>query len=269
MTGQAATLVFVFMESDDTDPGLWFKIAGEIAQRVGAGEPIVEIAGQILKWIGSLIPKNKDDVLGAFSLNLRNENGRLLVETSPGQFTTVLEGWNGQSGTFAYKFDHDDGVYQAYFRASLSQFPEISTRDKSTWYHLQSDINKLFLDVKGYEVRDNAQICAALRHPTQVWRLVPSRFPGYYHIEFKTASRFRNLDVFHGEPVEGGRICLAEVHDGQAWRLIHDHDDFFRLQSYKTGYYLDVFLAGQTPGTPICQTQGANAKQVWRFIPAE
>ena len=116
LPGQTANLAFVFIESDNTDPGKYIGLAGEIAQLVGKGVPIVEICGEILKFIGMLIGKNEDDVLGVFSLKLRNENGKLLVETAPGQFTTVLDGWNGQSRTFAYKFDHDRGVYRAYFR---------------------------------------------------------------------------------------------------------------------------------------------------------
>jgi hypothetical protein len=275
--GQSARLGFVFRESDGSDIRDAFRDAGMLAGKVAevVDDPeigaIVKVVAAVFKLLGALVPKNNDDPLGAFALKLTNQNGNLLIETAAGEYTTVQEPLNNQVGTFAYHFDHDDGRYQAYFKVRLLQFdhPKVSTPQEPKWYHIQSEISGLFLDVRNYDIRDNADICQALKDNKQAWQLVPGAHPGCYNILFKTGSEFRNLDVYLGQPVEAGRICLAAVHEGQEWKLIPDRDGWFRIQSCKTGYFLDVFQGAQQVGARICQTRGANAEQVWRFDPAD
>jgi Ricin-type beta-trefoil lectin domain-like len=264
--GQAATLNLAFRESDGTDFGTTLRDASQIAQGT-SDDPTVQFIASMFDFLGRLIPRNEDDALGSFQLKARNENGILAVETSPGQYTTVHEAFDGASGTFAYYFDHDDGKYVAYFRVRLFT---VGSPQPNTWYHLQCQISSLFLDVKDYRIGDNADICQALKDGKQAWRLVPSeKHPGYYQIEFKTGSSFRYLDVYRRNLDDGGRVCLAAFDPDQVWRLIPEADGYYRIQAFISNYYLDDYLAALHVGARICQARGANGGQVWRFVPAD
>jgi hypothetical protein len=93
------------------------KAAAEVAAGIGATVPIAAIAAKALSWIGSAIPKNQDDALGAFGLKLGNDNGKIVVrELHPGDYTQVVHPVDPQTGAFTVRFRHDDGDYTASLR---------------------------------------------------------------------------------------------------------------------------------------------------------
>lgn len=123
-SGQAATLLFGFLESDGTDIGATVQAAAGLAQKVSVAlatpDPeaalVINIAADVASFIGGLIPKNQDDFLGAFSFIIRNQNGRIvLTEAAPGSYTSVVDPLDRNSGRITYRFQHDDGDYNAHF----------------------------------------------------------------------------------------------------------------------------------------------------------
>jgi hypothetical protein len=117
--GQTATFGIGFLESDGQDWGATVKAAIDIGSKVasltGAGAG-VGIAGQIASWLTGFIPKNQDDALGAFSLQVSNDNGKVVVDDLVAGAYTTVHSLDRTHGTFNLRFQHDDGNYTAYFR---------------------------------------------------------------------------------------------------------------------------------------------------------
>jgi hypothetical protein len=115
--GQTASFTFSFFESDGQDWGSTARAAGEVASGIGASVPFASVVGKVLTLIGSAIPKNQDDALGAFGLVLGNDNGKIVVrELHLGDYTQVVHPVDPQTGAFTVRFRHDDGDYTASFR---------------------------------------------------------------------------------------------------------------------------------------------------------
>ncbi len=114
--GQTATFAMGFMESDGQDWASTVKGAADVAGKIGAAVPLVLIASQVVGWLGSFIPKNQDDSLGAFALRIVNNGGQVVAqEVSTGSFASLLHPLDPRSGTFTVHFQHDDGDYVADF----------------------------------------------------------------------------------------------------------------------------------------------------------
>ncbi|HET8602041.1 MAG TPA: hypothetical protein VFL99_17075 [Segeticoccus sp.] len=116
--GQNATFACAFYESDGQDYGSTVSAAGKLASGIGAavGQPVVNIAGMILSWVGSLIPKNQDDFLGGFSVQLANNGGRVsIVDVAPSTYARRIS-WDKGSNSFTMGFRHDDGDYTVDFQ---------------------------------------------------------------------------------------------------------------------------------------------------------
>ncbi len=116
--GQTATFACAFYESDQQDYGSTVAAAGKLASGVGGalGQPIVTIAGMVLTWIGSMIPKNQDDFLGAFSVRLANVNGQVrITDLAAGTYARVIASYNS-ANQFTLGFRHDDGDYTVDFQ---------------------------------------------------------------------------------------------------------------------------------------------------------
>lgn len=119
-SGQTATFACAFYESDSQDYGSTVAAAGKLAEGVGAElkSPLVTIAGKALEWIGSLIPKNQDDFLGAFSIRLANTNGQVrLAEVAAGTYARIVR-QDLASSTFTIGLRHDDGDYTVDFQVT-------------------------------------------------------------------------------------------------------------------------------------------------------
>lgn len=94
--------------------------AGKLASGVGTtlGQPIVTVAGMVLGWIGTLIPKNQDDFLGGFSLRLAHDNGTIsIAELAATTYGRVVS-WDRASNRFTMGFRHDDGDYIVDFQVA-------------------------------------------------------------------------------------------------------------------------------------------------------
>lgn len=118
LPGQTATFASAFYESDQQDYGSTVAAAGKLASGVGTvlGQPVVKIAGLVLTWIGSLIPKNQDDFLGAFSLRLANNGGKVsIADLATGTYARLIS-WNKATNQFTLGFRHDDGDYTVDFQ---------------------------------------------------------------------------------------------------------------------------------------------------------
>lgn len=116
--GQTATFACAFYESDHQDYGSTVAAAGKLASGVGGliKQPVVVIAGQVLTFIGSLIPMNQDDFLGAFSVRLANVNGQVrIAELAAGTYARVIASYNA-ADQFTLGFRHDDGDYTVDFQ---------------------------------------------------------------------------------------------------------------------------------------------------------
>ncbi len=118
--GKTATLALGFVESDGQDWGSTVAAAGKLASSVGAlvKQPIVQIAGMVVSEVGTFIPKNQDDMLGAISLRLGNHAGTVVVEDlAAGAYSQITSGVNS-AGRFSVRFRHDDGDYTIDFRVT-------------------------------------------------------------------------------------------------------------------------------------------------------
>lgn len=117
--GQTATIALAFAESDGQDWGSTVSAAGKLAGTVGtmAALPVVSIAGAVIGLVGSFIPKNQDDALGAISLRIANRHGTVTVdEVAVGAYSAMTQGLNQSAGTFSVRFRHDDGDYLVDFQ---------------------------------------------------------------------------------------------------------------------------------------------------------
>lgn len=119
-SGQNATFACAFYESDQQDYGSTVSAAGKLASGVGTavGQPAVNIAGMILTWIGSLIPKNQDDFLGGFSLRLVNNNGKVAIADLAASTYARVISLDKASNQFTMGFRHDDGDYTVDFQVT-------------------------------------------------------------------------------------------------------------------------------------------------------
>jgi len=110
--GQTATFACGFYESDSQDYGSTVAAAGKLAEGVGTvlKQPLAVAAGKVLEWVGSLIPKNQDDFLGAFSLRLANNGQVKLTEVAAGTYARVIR-QDLAHNTFSLSLKHDDGDY--------------------------------------------------------------------------------------------------------------------------------------------------------------
>lgn len=118
--GQNATFACAFYESDQQDYGSTVSAAGKLASGVGTavGQPVVNIAGMILTWIGSLIPKNQDDFLGGFSLRLVNTGGKVsIADLAASTYARVIS-FDKATNRFTMGFRHDDGDYTVDFQVT-------------------------------------------------------------------------------------------------------------------------------------------------------
>jgi hypothetical protein len=118
--GQNATFACAFYESDQQDYGSTVSAAGKLASGVGTavGQPVVNIAGMILTWIGSLIPKNQDDFLGGFSLRLINTGGHVAIADLAASTYARVISLDKASNRFTMGFRHDDGEYTVDFQVT-------------------------------------------------------------------------------------------------------------------------------------------------------
>ncbi len=117
--GQTATFAVGFMESDGQDWAATVKgavqVAGAVASALSAGVGYA-IGAEIASWLSTFIPKNQDDALGSFSVDVTNRDGHVvLTNVTPGDYTQLVRPIDTNHGTFSLRFRHDDGDYTADF----------------------------------------------------------------------------------------------------------------------------------------------------------
>ena len=104
------------MEEDDGTAGQALQIAGEIAEQIGGGIPVVAVAAQVAQIAGSIWGNNTDDFPGAFSVGLTNNGGSLMTEWNAGD-RTEDHGFINNGDTKEFWCVGDNSQYRVYLQA--------------------------------------------------------------------------------------------------------------------------------------------------------
>lgn len=160
----------------------------------------------------------------------------------------------------SHLYDSADPV----FKAESLETPSMA---QDRYYHVQSLVSHLFLDVYGGGTKPGTDVVQAARHPLQVWKLIPAEKSGFFYLQSKVNNLF--LDVYGASKELNGNVVVASQHPEQVWKLRPaDTKGYFYVESQVSGYDLAVFQRGQGIGASVVQ-DARSPRQVWRFIPAD
>jgi hypothetical protein len=128
--GRSTVIGLAAVESDGHHRGDTLIAADAIgmsiakAAEVTPWSPDTPPGDAVLAAVSTALPEDRYLVMGAFSVRITNAAGSLTVDRlSTGAFTTVTREPDSQTGTFALRFQRDDGDYVATFRVQGAWVP--------------------------------------------------------------------------------------------------------------------------------------------------
>lgn len=130
----------------------------------------------------------------------------------------------------------------------------------NTWYYLQWDMGNNCLDVAWARRSPGGKICVAVKHPSQVWRMVPAEGKDCYYIESNVN------ELFLSGPNTPDWHATQTRSKTDVWKFIASvKAGGYYIQNVKTGRHLHVLAGARDPGS-LVGTAGPHPAGVWNLV---